>query len=397
MKLTNRELENFEQRKKKGEIRRHKKSKKDFRTEAERQKHSEKVLRTMKVRYRNLDNDRKSFIKRKNHQVKLDQIEIENIQEEFSKSISSPNERSISTKNPNYSNTCPTSAVHQSEQIVTEISTSLHKSESQKSKTVKSRDSKQNSESQKFISQINPEEQPKPDILIEKSIHSSEQTGKSIEENIEEMLQDDEKDLTEEKALQKQKWRQERKERMMALRKEILNKRLKKREWRIEIMENVVSRLLEATEIVVSRQHEAKEREESETFRNRERLQTLERKGAKMVENYLRSLTDLNRRNPGFQVITERTDECDEEDLASPENQKIEGCSQILNETLNKEVTGMVPKKKKFLEIDLRSDTQRRRRKFSELPKLTDILETLTRMSFNHHTRTNSFRQNSNF
>ena len=347
----------------------------------------------MKVRYRALDKERSAFIKRKNHQVKLDQIQTEIPRSEHAAQNSQDNfpvDRTASTTESKENTQIEDSEMTFHE---TEISDATEGKENQATENSQSQAHTLNTEEPKeSIS-----ESQSGHIVIEKNIQTSEESDHMVEERVEELLNGKTENLDETKRARREQWTMERKARMMSLRKEILKKKIKKREWRIEIMSGVLGRLLDATEKIVAQREQIKETEESDTYRNREKLQMMERNGAKMVESYLRTLSHPNQKKPHFQVITERTDECDEEDLETGESGRLRDCSQILNSTLLKEVTGMVPSKKLYLDADVRSDTQRRRRKFSELPKLTDILETLTRMSFNHHTRTNSFRQNSIF
>ena len=347
----------------------------------------------MKVRYRALDKERSAFIKRKNHQVQLEQIQTQTPRSEHATQNSHDNFPVDVTHSTTESK--ENTHIEGSEMTLNETEISDVAEGKEKHRT-------ENSQSQ---AQTLNTEGPKESIIesqsgqmvVEKNIRLSEESDHMVEERVEELLNGKTENQDETKRARREQWNKERKTRMMGLRKDILKKKIKKREWRIEIMNGVVGRLLDATEKIVAQREEIKETEESDTYRNREKLQIMERNGAKMVESYLRTLSHPNRKKPHFQVITERTDECDEEDRITGETERLVDCSQILNSTLLKEVTGMVPSKKLYLNADVRSDTQRRRRKFSELPKLTDILETLTRMSFNHHTRTNSFRQNSTF
>jgi hypothetical protein len=179
---------------------------------------------------------------------------------------------------------------------------------------------------------------------------------------------------------------------ILDLKRVVLEKQQKKFEFRYKIMESVVWRLIEISEMAESHFEEQKRQKELENQRRQDSSDGKEEREKQRVEEYLRTLG----REPGFQTISERTEESVRE-MDQREDQQHEDWDQIQvlsKEELLRDVSKIVPNKEAFmktLETRAQNGNKVKRKNFIDLPSVNDILKSLNRFSLKHHAKSKSF------
>jgi hypothetical protein len=257
-------------------------------------------------------------------------------------------------------------------------------------------DSKKTGKEEEMISIQNETERFSGKLIQEKVFkqNSEEFKDEKLGQTVEMKMEEIEKKEAEKEGEQASKWKKEigwNNETIRGLKKEVLEQRQKKFEYRYEIMEGIVWRMIEMSELVEDYIENKKKEKEKENKKKEDSIDEREEREKQRVEEYLRTLG----KQDGIGTISERTEDSVHE-MEKESQLSINWIEhpEIWKTSFLNDYEKLVPDKKQFLKtLENRGNINGKikRKNFMALPNLNDILKSLNRFSLKHHTNKKSF------